>query len=59
MPYTIRKLPNKRFYRVTNTRTGDIRARRTTKKKAEAQVRLLNSIERKRNRKSIKKRKRY
>lgn len=44
MPFKIRKLPNKELYRVYNADTGDVLAKGTTKKKAEAQLRLLNSI---------------
>ena len=44
MPYTIRKV--KGGYRVVNARTGRVKARRTTKAKAKAQVRLLRSRER-------------
>lgn len=46
MPYKMVKLRNKNLYKVINTRTGEVHAKRTTRKKAEAQVRLLNSIER-------------
>jgi hypothetical protein len=44
MPYSIRKLPGQDLYRVRNTETGDIKANATTKKKAEAMVRLLNAV---------------
>jgi len=44
MPYSIRKLPGQDLYRVRNTDTGDIKANATTKKKAEAMVRLLNAV---------------
>jgi len=43
MPYTIRKLPKSTKVRVTG-QDGTIVARETTRKKAEAQVRLLNYI---------------
>lgn len=45
MPYTIRKLPNKSCYRVTNRRTKRVYAKCTTKTRAKKQVRLLNAIE--------------
>lgn len=44
MPYTIRKLPNKELYRVKKY-DGTILAKGTTLKKAKAQIRLLESIE--------------
>ena len=44
MPYTIRKLPNKNKYKVTDTETKRIISKGTTKKKAESQVKLLNAI---------------
>lgn len=43
MPAKMRKLPNKRLWRVTDSK-GKVHAKGTTKKKAEAQVRLLNSL---------------
>ena len=43
MPYKITKI--KGGYRVKNIRTGKITAKRTTKKKALAQVRFLNKID--------------
>jgi len=46
IPYKIRKLPNKRCWRVTNAETGKIHAYCTSKRKAEAQVRLLYARER-------------
>ena len=39
----MRKLPNKNRWRVTDNK-GKIHAKSTSKKKAEAQVRLLNSL---------------
>ena len=45
MPYTIRKLPKSSKVRVT-AQDGSIITRETTRKKAEAQVRLLNYISR-------------
>lgn len=41
MPYAIEKVEGKRCYRVVNTETGQEHAKCTTKKKAEAQVRVL------------------
>jgi len=46
MPYKMRKLPNQNRYRVYNSRTGEIHAYRTTKKKAMNQIRLLESFKR-------------
>jgi len=46
MPYAIRKVRNKRCYRVKNARTGKIHAQCTSRKKAEAQVRLLEGYSR-------------
>lgn len=45
MPYAIRKIPNTNLYTVKNQNNGYIHAKGTTKKKAEAQVRLLSLIE--------------
>lgn len=46
MPYSIRKLPSGK-YRVTNKTTGKVHAYHTTLAKAQAQVRLLHSKEKK------------
>tara|TARA_R110001592_G_scaffold167050_2_gene402368 strand:+ start:118 stop:261 length:144 start_codon:yes stop_codon:yes gene_type:complete len=46
MPYTIRKI--KGGYRVKNTRTKRVVAKKTTKTKAKKQIRLLMSKEKKR-----------
>jgi hypothetical protein len=46
MPYKIIKLKLGRF-KVVNKKNGRVHAYHTTKKKAEAQLRLLNSIEKK------------
>lgn len=43
MPYSIRKVGKK--FQVVNTETGEVHAKGTTKKKAEAQIRLLGSKE--------------
>ena len=45
MPYLIRKLPNKNKYRVKDKKTGRIMSYGTSKKNAEAQVRLLMGVE--------------
>jgi hypothetical protein len=45
MPYTIRKVRNQNCYVVKNMETNKVHAKCTTKKKAEAQVRLLISLE--------------
>jgi hypothetical protein len=46
MPYSIRKLPGSTKYRVRQTDTGKVLAKRTTLKKAQAQVRLLYMLNR-------------
>lgn len=46
MPYIVRKVPGKDCYSVKNSETGKVHAMCSTKPKAEAQVRLLNSLER-------------
>lgn len=47
MLYVIRKLRNKELYKVVNSKTGKVHSSGTTKDKAKAQLRLLESIERK------------
>ncbi len=47
MPYKIVKNRGKETYKVINSKTGVIHAKSATKKNAEAQVRLLESLERK------------
>lgn len=42
MPPKMRKLPNQRFYRVYDGK--NVVAKRTTKKKAEKQIRLLRGL---------------
>ena len=44
MPYAIRKLPNRNKWRVTNTQTGKIHSRATSKANALKQVHLLYGI---------------
>ena len=44
MPYKIQKLSNGK-YKVVNKETGSVKARETTKTKAEKQIRLLNAID--------------
>jgi hypothetical protein len=43
MPAHMRKIRNKNRYRVTDSK-GKVHAKSTTKRKAEAQVRILNSL---------------
>jgi len=45
MPYKVSKVRNKECYQVKNKLTGAVHAKCTTKAKAEAQVRLLDRIE--------------
>ena len=45
MPYKIRKSKKTGLYKVVNAETGRVLAKNTTKEKAEAQVRLLDSLE--------------
>lgn len=47
MPYAVRKIRNKDLYKVVNTKTGKVHSSGTTKDKAKAQVKLLETIERK------------
>ena len=42
MPVKMRKLPGRKLWRVTDNK-GKVHAKGTTKKKAEAQVRILNA----------------
>ena len=46
MPWLIRKIKNKDLYSVKNAKTGAVRSKATTLKKAKAQVRFLYSLER-------------
>jgi len=43
MPFAMRKLPTG-HYEVVNTESGKVKAKHTTKAKAQAQLRLLNAI---------------
>lgn len=43
----MRKIRNKDLYKVINTKTGKVHAEGTTKENAKAQLRLLETIERK------------
>ena len=43
MPYTIRKVRNKKCYRVTTSKTKRVLAKCTTMEKAKKQVRLLRA----------------
>lgn len=45
MPYSVRKVPNKRCYRVTNRKSKRVMSKCTSKLRAEKQVRLLYGIE--------------
>lgn len=45
MPYKIIPIKGTRFYRVVNTETREVKAKHTTRRKAEAQVRLLYGLE--------------
>jgi len=47
MPYAIRKVRNQNKFKVINTETKEIHAKGTTKKKAEAQIRVLEQLENK------------
>ena len=44
MPYAVRPLGDG-YYKVVNTKTGAVLAKRTTKDKAEKQVNLLRALE--------------
>ncbi len=45
MPYKIVPIKGTKSYRVINTETREVKAKRTTFKKAQAQVRLLEGLE--------------
>jgi hypothetical protein len=45
MPYEAIKLPKSTFYKVRNIKSGEVSAKKTTKDKAERQLRLLRGIE--------------
>jgi len=45
MPYEMVKLPKSTFYKVRNIKSGEVSAKKTTKSKAERQLRLLRGIE--------------
>jgi len=45
VPYVIRRNHDGRTYRVINLATGQVKTRRTTKRRAQAQVRLLREKE--------------
>jgi hypothetical protein len=49
MPYSIRKVPKKRCYRVYNKKTQKIFAKCATRKNAEKQMRLLRALENNKN----------
>jgi hypothetical protein len=44
MPYKMIKLRDKNLYKVINSVTGEVHAKGTTRRKAEAQIRLLNQF---------------
>lgn len=45
MPYKVFPIPSSNYYKVKNTETGEVKAKRTTLKRANAQVRLLEGLE--------------
>ena len=45
MPYTIRKVPNRRCYKVLNKRTKKVFAKCTSLERAKKQINLLRAIE--------------
>ena len=45
MPYSIRKVPKKSCFRVSNRQSKHVFARCTSKKRAQKQVRLLRALE--------------
>ena len=49
MPYSVRKVPNKNCYRVSNKKTKKVFAKCTSKKNATRQMRLLRAIENNKN----------
>ena len=50
MPYTMRKVPNKKnCYKVYNRKTKRVFAKCTTKEKAQKQMKLLRAIENNKN----------
>jgi hypothetical protein len=49
MPYSIRKVPRKSCFRVSNRKTKRVFARCTSKTRAQKQVRLLRALENNRN----------
>jgi hypothetical protein len=48
MPYEAIKLPKSSMYKVLNIESGAVSAKKTTKAKAEKQIRLLRGIDAKR-----------
>jgi hypothetical protein len=49
MPYIMKKVNNKKCYRVTNKKTKKVFAKCTSKKNATRQMRLLRAIENNKN----------
>lgn len=49
MPYTSRKVPNKKCYRVYNNKTKKVFAKCTSKVNAQKQLKLLRAIQNNKN----------
>ena len=49
MPYSLRKVPRKNCYRVTNKRSKKVFAKCTTKERGQKQLRLLRAIQNNKN----------
>ena len=45
MPYAIIPIPKTKMVKVVDTQTGEIKAKKTTKAKAEKQINLLTRLE--------------
>jgi hypothetical protein len=45
MPYAIKPIPKTKMVKVVNTQTGEVKAKKTTKAKAENQIKLLTRLE--------------
>lgn len=52
MPYKISKVKGNK-YKVTNTETKRVLAKKTTKAKAEAQVKLINMLKKKKRKNNV------
>ena len=44
MPYEIKRLPHSHLVKMINSNTGRVLAKHTTRKKAEAQIRVIESV---------------